>query len=95
MKKNINISGIIFHIEEEGYDKMMEYLETARRSAAFYNAPTVIMAEIENKIAEIFLNRLKEGAQFVTVEDVADLTSGNKGFIVSKNIRMANCIYLF
>jgi hypothetical protein len=33
MKKNIsiNISGIIFHIEEDGYNQLKEYLESINR----------------------------------------------------------------
>jgi len=96
MKKNIdiNIGGIIFHIEKGGYDKLKEYLDTRQRSAASYNAPSLIMADIENRIAETFLNKLKDGLQVVTLEDVEDLIATNEGFTPFKTIKYTNCIYL-
>lgn len=95
MKKNINIAGIIFHIEEGGYDKLIEYLRNTQRSATSYNAPSAIMADIENRIAEIFLNKLKDGLQIVTVEDVEDLIAKKEGFSPFNTIKYANYIYLF
>ena len=75
MKKNIsiNISGIIFHIEEDGYDKLKEYLDTIHRYFASYDDSSEIIADIENRIAEIFLSKLKEGKQVITLEDVEAL----------------------
>ena len=37
MKKNIsiNISGIIFHIEEDGYDSLRKYLDSINRLITF------------------------------------------------------------
>jgi hypothetical protein len=95
MKKNINIGGIIFHIEEGGYDKLKEYLDTWQRSAASYNAPSAIMADIENRIAETFLNKLKDGLQVVTLEDVEDLIVTKEGFNPFKTIKYTNYVYLF
>jgi hypothetical protein len=96
MKKyiNINIAGIIFHIEEDGYDKLKEYLEVTQRTAANYNTPSAIMANIENKIAETFLNKLKDGLQVVTMEDVEDLIAKKEGFTQFKTIKYTNYIYL-
>jgi phage shock protein PspC (stress-responsive transcriptional regulator) len=75
MKKNIsiNISGIIFHIEEDGYEKLKEYLETIHKYFSTYDDSTEITADIENRIAEIFLGKLKEGKQVITLEDVEAL----------------------
>ena len=96
MKKyfNIIIAGIIFHIEEGGYDKLKEYLEITRRSAAFYNVPSAIMANVENRIAETFLYKLKDGLQVVTLEDVEDLITKKEGFTQFKTIKYTNYIYL-
>ena len=96
MEKNINIDigGIIFHIEEGGYDKLKEYLEVTQRSAASYNAPSVIMSNIENRIAEIFLYKLKDGLQIVTMEDVEDLIAKKEGFTQFNTIKYTNYICL-
>ncbi len=91
---NIKISGIIFHIEEGGYDNLREYLESTKKIAATYNAPSAIMANIENRIADTFLNKLKDGLQVVTLEDVEDLIAKKEGFTQFKTIKYTNYFYL-
>ncbi|MBX2898163.1 MAG: PspC domain-containing protein [Cyclobacteriaceae bacterium] len=75
MKKNIsiNISGIIFHIEEDGYETLRQYLDSIKRYFASYTDSSEIIADIESRIAEIFLAKLNEGKQVITAEDVASL----------------------
>jgi phage shock protein PspC (stress-responsive transcriptional regulator) len=75
MKKNIsiNISGIIFHIEEDGYDLLKSYLTSINRYFSTYEDSAEIISDIENRIAEIFLARLGENKQVITVEDINDL----------------------
>ncbi len=75
MKKNIsiNISGIIFHIEEDGYDRLKAYLESINRYFSSFEDSAEIIADIEGRIAEVFLARLNEGQQVVTSEDVDGL----------------------
>lgn len=81
MKKNIsiNISGIIFHIEEDGYETLKNYLESINTYFSSYEESEEIIADIEGRIAEIFLERLSDGQQVVSAEDVSDLmkTMGN------------------
>jgi phage shock protein PspC (stress-responsive transcriptional regulator) len=81
MKKNIsiNISGIIFHIEEDGYEILRKYLDSINKYFSTFEDSSEILADIESRIAEIFLARLNEGKQVVTSEDVNDLigTMGN------------------
>lgn len=75
MKKNIsiNISGIIFHIEEDGYEQLRSYLDTITHYFSSYEDSGEIIADIESRIAEIFLAKLKEGKQVVTLTDVKHL----------------------
>jgi len=72
MKKNIsiNISGIIFHIEEDGYETLRKYLDTVNRYFSSFEDSSEILADIESRIAEIFLSKLNEGKQVITAEDV-------------------------
>lgn len=72
MKKNIsiNISGIIFHIEEDGYDMLRKYLDSVNRYFSNFEDSTEILADIEGRIAEIFLSKLNDTKQVITVEDV-------------------------
>jgi phage shock protein PspC (stress-responsive transcriptional regulator) len=78
MKKNIsiNISGIIFHIEEDGYDQLKDYLESINRYFSTFDDSLEIIADIETRIAEIFLSKLKEGGkQVIALEDVEELVA--------------------
>ncbi len=72
MKKtiSINISGLIFYIEEEGYEKLHAYLETIKRYFASYADSAEIVADIENRIAEKFTSKQGPGKQVITEEDV-------------------------
>ncbi len=75
MKKNISIgiSGIIFYIEEDGYEKLKEYLDSINRYFSKFDDSAEIVSDIESRIAEIFLARLKDGRQVVNLEDVENL----------------------
>ncbi|MCB0489234.1 MAG: PspC domain-containing protein [Cyclobacteriaceae bacterium] len=77
MKKNIsiNISGIIFHIEEDGYDILRKYLDSINTYFASYEDNSEILSDIESRIAELFLSKLNEGKQVITKEDVNSLIS--------------------
>jgi phage shock protein PspC (stress-responsive transcriptional regulator) len=81
MKKNIsiNISGIIFHIEEDGFETLKSYLDSINKYFSSYEDSEEIIADIESRIAEIFLEKLQEGNQIVSSEDVTALikTMGN------------------
>ncbi len=75
MKKNvsINIGGIIFHVEEEGFEQLKEYLDTINAYFADFQESQEIITDIENRIAEIFLVKLKEDKQVINAEDVQAL----------------------
>lgn len=72
MKKNIsiNISGIIFHVEEDAYEKLKNYLGAINQYFASYEDSHEIIADIEGRIAEIFLSKLNDQKQVITREDV-------------------------
>lgn len=77
MKKNIsiNISGIIFHIEEDGYETLKKYLDSINKYFSSFEDSSEILSDIESRIAEIFLSKLNEEKQVITVEDVNALVA--------------------
>ncbi|MFZ6010261.1 MAG: PspC domain-containing protein [Bacteroidota bacterium] len=77
MKKNIsiNISGIIFHIEEDGYETLKKYLDSINKYFSTFEDSSEILADIESRIAEIFLSKLNEEKQVITAEDVNSLVA--------------------
>ncbi|HEY4650562.1 MAG TPA: DUF2807 domain-containing protein [Pontibacter sp.] len=72
MKKNIsiNLQGIIFYIEEDGYEQLSRYLASVRTYFSNYEGHEEIVADIELRIAEIFSGRLSPVKQVITLEDV-------------------------
>ena len=76
MKKtvSINISGVIFHIEEDGYEKLKQYLSSIQQYFSTYEDSQEIVTDIENRVAEKLLAKQKlAGSQVVTLEDVNEL----------------------
>lgn len=77
MKKNIsiNISGIIFHIEEDAFDQLKAYLDSINKYFSAFNDSQEIISDIESRIAEIFLAKLNDDKQVITLDDVENLTA--------------------
>ncbi|HLG02657.1 MAG TPA: PspC domain-containing protein, partial [Bacteroidia bacterium] len=72
MNKTItsNISGIIFYIEEDAYEKLQAYLNKVRYSFSAEEGRDEIMADIEARIAEIFSQRISDSKQVIVMADV-------------------------
>jgi len=77
MKKNIsiNLQGIIFHIEEDGYEVLSRYLAEVKAHFSGYRGHEEIVADIEGRIAEIFAARLSSSKQVVSLDDVEAMTA--------------------
>ncbi|HET9502759.1 MAG TPA: DUF2807 domain-containing protein [Hymenobacter sp.] len=77
MKKNIsiNLQGIIFHIEDDGYEVLSRYLHEVKAHFASYQGHEEIVADIEGRIAELFSARLSAVKQVITLTDVEEMTA--------------------
>ncbi|PJJ61085.1 PspC domain-containing protein [Hymenobacter chitinivorans] len=75
MKKNIsiNLQGLIFHIEEDGYDVLSRYLAEVRAHFSGYRGHEEIVADIEGRIAELFAARTSSTKQVITLDDVQEM----------------------
>ncbi len=75
MKKTftINISGIIFHIDEDAYEKLQNYLGQIYKRFSQSEEGKEIIADIEARIAELFNDRLKESKEVVSLRDVEEV----------------------
>lgn len=76
MKKtiSINIGGVIFHIEEDGYEKLKSYLNSIQKYFSAFADSKEILSDIEGRIAERFLNKQKtENKQVISLTDVDEL----------------------
>lgn len=71
MKKiiNINLAGRLIAIEDSAYEILRQYLESLSRYFAREEGGDEIVSDIESRIAELFLNKLKT-THCITDEDV-------------------------
>jgi phage shock protein PspC (stress-responsive transcriptional regulator) len=72
MKKTftINISGTVFHIEEDAYEVLQKYLINLKNHFGPGEEGKEILADIEARIAEIFIEKSTNVQKVVTIEMV-------------------------
>jgi phage shock protein PspC (stress-responsive transcriptional regulator) len=66
----INISGIIFHIEEDAFDKLSKYLATIKGYFSKTDGGNEIMSDIEARIAELLQGKINNSKQVILMMDV-------------------------
>jgi phage shock protein PspC (stress-responsive transcriptional regulator) len=71
----VNIGGIVFHIDENAYDRFKKYLESIRSHFTQAEGRDEIMQDIESRIAEMFQEKIKGSKHVITLEDVEQVTS--------------------
>jgi phage shock protein PspC (stress-responsive transcriptional regulator) len=67
---NINFQGRVVPIEVSAYDILKEYIESLSRHFSAEDGKDEIINDIENRIGELFQERIKAGATCITDEDV-------------------------
>ncbi len=72
MKKTltINLGGIVFHIDEDAYTLLNQYLEKLKNHFSREQGSDEILNDIEARIAEILQEKQSETKQVITIEDV-------------------------
>lgn len=75
MKKviNINFQGQVIAIEETAFEILSQYIDNLKAYFSREECGDEIVNDIENRIAELFGNRLKLGFSCITDEDVASI----------------------
>ncbi|HRW64095.1 MAG TPA: PspC family transcriptional regulator, partial [Bacteroidales bacterium] len=75
MKKTvkINISGIMFHLDEDAYEMLQNYLAAINQRFASTSEGKEIISDIEYRIAEILQSKLSESKQVITLEDINEI----------------------
>ncbi|MCH8904974.1 MAG: PspC domain-containing protein [Bacteroidetes bacterium] len=70
---NINIGGVVFHIEEDAYEKLSRYLENIKVHFRGSEGFEEIISDIEARIAEMFQAKLKTDKQVILMNDVEEI----------------------
>jgi phage shock protein PspC (stress-responsive transcriptional regulator) len=66
----INISGIIFHIEEDAYEILSKYITTIKSYFSHTEGGNEIMSDIEARIAELLQQKINVTKQVILLNDV-------------------------
>ncbi|HZH54179.1 MAG TPA: PspC domain-containing protein, partial [Sphingobacteriaceae bacterium] len=70
----ININGIVFHIEEDAYDVLRSYMIDVKKHFGHSADSHEIVGDIENRIAEMFSERIEAGKkEVITMQDVQEV----------------------
>lgn len=72
---NINLAGFSFTIEESAYEALKAYIEAIKSFLSTEEDVEEILSDIENRIAELLQERLKEGREVVDQNDVEHIMS--------------------
>lgn len=70
---NINLGGYAFHIDEDAYERLRNYLKNIERELSVEDSASEIITDIEGRIAELFRNRLNNYKQVINMKDVEEV----------------------
>jgi len=72
MKKTltINLANQVFHIDEDAYIRLKEYLDRIESHFSDNEERKDIISDIENRVSELFVERTSAEKQVITLEDI-------------------------
>lgn len=75
MKKTltVNLGGTVFHIDEDAYRLLDNYLCNLKLHFRKQEGAEEIVNDIENRISELFAEKLAAGSQVITITDVEEV----------------------
>jgi phage shock protein PspC (stress-responsive transcriptional regulator) len=71
---NINLAGIVFHIDEDAFERLNNYLDTLKNHFENDEGRDEILKDIEGRIAELFSERMIK-KEVVSLADVYEITT--------------------
>lgn len=86
---NINLSGFFYHIDEDAYQKLQNYLKAIKRSFAGSAGEDEIIADIESRIAELFSEKMQNEKQVISmniVDEVIQIMGQPEDYMVDEDI---------
>ncbi len=72
---NINLAGIIFHVDEDAYQRLSNYLSAIKQKFAGEEGGDEIISDVEARMAELFQSRMSDSKQVITKIDVDEVIS--------------------
>lgn len=81
---NINLDGLSFQIEEDAYSKLENYLNTIEKRLGSTDEAKEILADIESRIAELFVGKYHKSIITLSAVDEIIATIGEPAAIVDE-----------
>jgi phage shock protein PspC (stress-responsive transcriptional regulator) len=69
----INLNNIVFHIDDDAYEMLLQYLTDIAQYFESEEEKKEIMSDIEARISELFSEKLQKGKNVITIDDVKDV----------------------
>ena len=75
MKKTIqiNLAGTVFHIDDDAYDLLRNYLNSVERKFSRDPGGSEVIQDLESRMAELFTEKLNAHKEVIGVQDVRDV----------------------
>ena len=70
---NINIGGVVFHVDENAYDKLKSYLRQINRHFKNTDGGDEIIHDIEARIVELFQQKINAKKEVINLNDVNEV----------------------
>jgi phage shock protein PspC (stress-responsive transcriptional regulator) len=72
MKKTftVNVNGIVFHIDEDAYNVLNDYLNSIKKHFSGVDGRDEIISDIEARIAEMMQESIGDRKQVISIEDI-------------------------
>lgn len=72
---NINLGGYAFHIDEDAYEYLRQYLKNVEKEFSVEEGSAEIISDIESRISDLFRARLSGYKQVITIKDVEEVVA--------------------
>jgi hypothetical protein len=72
---NINLGGLVFHIDEDAYKKLTHYFEAIKHSLSNTSGQDEIIKDIEIRISELISEKHTSDKQVISLREVEEIIS--------------------
>ena len=69
----VNIGGRVYHIDDDAFEVLNDYLSRVKKELSKDEGGSEIYEDIENRIGELFNDRLRDNRQVITLSDVKEI----------------------
>ena len=72
---SINLGGLVFHIDEDAFQKLSHYFDAIKRSLSNTNGQEEIINDIEMRVGELVAEKHKSDKQVISIKQVDEIIS--------------------